>query len=584
MNISAKAPQILLITLALCALYGLLPASCRPSIRQVEPHYADGSNSTTLFVVVHGLSGAGRMHPLRDQLLSFGDVLLLDFPAWSNARPDDVSAQISTLVQAQSQGKNYQKIVIVGFSMGALLARRAFLEAARTGKPWSTIVTRFVLLAGMNRGWSLSGPRPSDMRWHTHTMYAVGAWLANLTRSASLIMSMQTGTPFVADLRLDWMRHFRQTGVEHPEVVQLLGDIDEIVSAGDNEDLAAAPQGDFAWLRVRGTNHREILSYDDTSDHNIGQYRLAKVMLAATACFSDIRGQSEVLPSPSDPAVTKLVFILHGIRDLGRWSSTLESDLRKRHDVVMNGKGKLMVESMRYGYFGMGQFLMKMERDYYVRWFMDEYTEAVARYPKTKEIDFIGHSNGTYLFTRALKDYRSLNVDRAVLAGSVAPRDYAWAPHFENGQVKKVRNYVAKDDLVVALLPRFFENRPRLLFGDEIGSAGYNGFNAADHAATSGHIENFKFLTGGHGAFTEERDGISEFIIPTPGAALSGRNEKRQPNWLTVASDYFTVALWAAMALVLVLLGIRVAEAAGSRAPFALLAYLFLLWQVLRWA
>lgn len=50
-----------------------------------------------------------------------------------------------------------------------------------------------------------------------------------------------------------------------------------------------------------------------------------------------------------------------------------------------------------------------------------------------------------------------------------------------------------------------------------------------------------------------------------------------------VANDDATVALWAAMALLLLSVGLRLAGAAGSRAPFVLFAYAFPLWQVLRW-
>lgn len=584
LNILATTPLVLLGFFFLCALIGTVPASVRPAIRPVSAELTVGHDSATLFVVVHGLSGAGKMQGLRSALNPFGDVLLIDFPAWSNANPEQLSAQISEKIQAVVERKSYEKIVIVGYSMGALFARRAFLVASAAKKSWAGKVSRLVLLAGMNRGWSFSGPRPSDMRWHTYAVHASGAWFSNLTRSATLIMATQTGAPFVANLRLDWIRWFRDETKPRPEVVQLLGDIDEIVTKEDNEDIAAAPEGRFAWLKVRGSGHGDVRDFDDASDNHIGRYRRDKFLLAATSSFDKVLAQSELMPAPKDEAATKLVFILHGIRDLGRWSSTLEHALRVRHAEARDGKSKLVIESVRYGYFGMGQFLLKIERDEYVRWFMDEYTEAVAKYPNATEIDFIGHSNGTFLFTRALEQYGSFQVHRVVLAGSVARCDYDWNRYLDNGQVHKVRNYVAKDDIVVALLPRVFENKPEFIFGNQVGSAGFNGFLAADTTTGKGRIENYRFLTGGHGAFTEESTAISAFIIPTANAEVAAMSEPRVTNWLTVASDYFTAVLWAVGALVLVWLGLRLMDAAGSHALLALLAYAATLWQVLRWA
>jgi len=68
-------------------------------------------------------------------------------------------------------------------------------------------------------------------------------------------------------------------------------------------------------------------------------------------------------------------------------------------------------------------------------------------------------------------------VDRIVFAGSVVRRDYDWDYVInERKQVELVRNYVASDDWVVALFPRFFEQWPMRYLGNDLGSAGFNGF------------------------------------------------------------------------------------------------------------
>ena len=110
---------------------------------------------------------------------------------------------------------------------------------------------------------------------------------------------------------------------------------------------------------------------------------------------------------------------------------------------------------------------------------MDEYTETLAKYPNVKTIDLIGHSNGTYLMASALAHYDSLRVDKVVFAGSVVPQDFDWER--VKSRIKKnglVRNYVAADDWVVALFPRLFELPILNFLGNDIGSAGFNGFRA----------------------------------------------------------------------------------------------------------
>ena len=65
----------------------------------------------------------------------------------------------------------YQQIVLIGFSMGAVLARRLFLAATNIHETvpnepdlsnahlryWSGKVERIVMLGGLNRGWLVSG-------------------------------------------------------------------------------------------------------------------------------------------------------------------------------------------------------------------------------------------------------------------------------------------------------------------------------------------------------------------------------------------------------------------------------------------
>jgi pimeloyl-ACP methyl ester carboxylesterase len=281
---------------------------------------------------------------------------------------------------------------------------------------------------------------------------------------------------------------------------------------------------------------------------------------------------------------------MHGIRDLGEWSSRFETGLQERARKV--GNGKLAIASIRYGYFGMGQFLLKRDRQKYVRWFMDQYTETLARYPMATEIDFVGHSNGTYLLTSALEKYPAMRVRRVVLGGSVVAKDYDWKRVFDRKQVAMVRNYVAEDDWVVALFPRFFEPLPMRLLGNDIGSAGFNGFDAGNDGPNRQPVENIKFITGHHAAFLAQLDQIVHFLIPAAGEAAAVPNQKATQDssepartWplLKFISDWLTWLVWLPLAFVIIWLGSRVSDSAGHLSAAALILYLALVFQVLRW-
>jgi hypothetical protein len=66
-------------------------------------------------------------------------------------------------------------------------------------------------------------------------------------------------------------------------------------------------------------------------------------------------------------------------------------------------------------------FITYRDRQKNVRRFMDEYTENLARFPKAETIDFIGHSNGTYILASALQRYVTMRVRRVYFGGQCEP-------------------------------------------------------------------------------------------------------------------------------------------------------------------
>jgi hypothetical protein len=151
-----------------------------------------------------------------------------------------------------------------------------------------------------------------------------------------------------------------------------------------------------------------------------------------------------------------------------------------------------------------------------------------------------------------------------------------------------VQNYVADDDWVVALFPRFFEPVPMRWLGNDIGSAGFNGFDAGEDGPGRQPVDNIKFIQGGHAAFLKKLGPIVDFLVPAsgmqdPAPAAEEKTPERSSPVLNGVSKYFTWAIWFPLAFVIVWLGSRVSGAAGHLSAVALVFYLLIVFQVLRW-
>ena len=276
----------------------------------------------------------------------------------------------------------------------------------------------------------------------------------------------------------------------------------------DNVDVQSG--ADFIYFRVRNTGHKGIRNFSGPN----GDQRKKRFLEALLKPAEQLESDGNIPHFKRDPTVKKVVMIMHGIRDYGEWTDNIG-----RHIVAESMKGKPSHESQHpekadyrgssYGYFPMLGFLFQPERQKNVRWFMDEYTELLAQYPNA-DINFVGHSNGTYLLASALDRYRSCQFNRAVFLGSVVPRAYKWDDMINAERIKYIQNYVASKDLVVALFPGFLENFP----GSDLGSAGHNGF-IYDPAKKF----EIRYIKGGHSAFAHPdnfihiKQSIADFIL-----------------------------------------------------------------------
>lgn len=565
-------------------------------------------SNSTLFVYVYGMD-RGKYWPLMQrELTPYGDTLEFEYPnpLISNDDPEDISVRIAHQISLAFKERSYDRVVLIGQSMGALLIKRVFLEAESTNEPWTSAVKRIVLVAGMNRGWDISGKKPSDMTLWTRLKIWFGAWGGRLLGIGGLLLSAETGAPFVANVRVDWIKRMANPAKRKIEIVQLLGDIDDLVSADDNKDLQAVGRENFVWIKVRGTGHPNIVDFSDqrkAGGITLGEYRRGKFKLATTETdFRKLAQSNEVLPSQPDENVTDIVFVVHGIRDLGEWAAGFEHELQKKHSALLlkaknlSPRRKLTVVSARYGYFGMGPFLLKPVREKYVKWFMDEYTETRAKFPNAKRLHFIGHSNGTYLLASALTQYTSLHFDRIVLGGSVVQTSYDWEEQLQNravsasleqpNHIPRVLNYVASDDWVVALFPRFFERWPMTLLKNDIGSAGFNGFDS-----NTNQVRNIEGLTGGHSAFLNLMPDIASYVLEGEVHENEPENRRTYPTATTKVFSHISkwgsswatwVIVWPALIAITFLVGWHVIAAAPEPRWPIFLAYSALLLMILR--
>ncbi|MGA8595182.1 MAG: alpha/beta fold hydrolase [Bryobacteraceae bacterium] len=524
---------------------------------------------------------------------------------FSNADPFLVASRLDELIvdvcrerekrSAVGSGPaEYERIVLIGHSTGASIVRKAYVyglgatedhpvfhETAYTlggaRKKWSGKVERIVLLAPMNRGWAI-WPRPRHMTVPAFLFYVLFLATATLTGTARFLRKLRKGSRFVANRRLQWIRLCRQD--EIAPVILLLGDTDNMVSQEDHQDVAASDR--FIFVPVPSSGHGSIVKFAD-SDH--GETRLARFLDAlnsgieylqrtyvndtAEASKPEIRLRSarhaEDLRGSGD-----VVFVLHGIRDFGHWTEQVRRTIKEQDS-------SLAVITNSYGYFPIMRFLLFGVRQRKVRMFMDWYTEAIG--PGAREVSVLGHSNGTYIVARALRDYEALKFKYVALAGSIVPRAFDWDKYVDGGRVTVVRNDVSSDDCVVALVGRFWEAFSENLgvgfgsFGD-IGSSGFHGF-----MANSAREYETRYYPGGHsGAITipENLRSLARFLATGDSAVDRAALLNSQSKWISSLSKASPVLGLAAIAA-LVLIGEGVVEAAHAAlqipGPVALSGY-----------
>ncbi len=418
-------------------------------------------------------------------------------------------------------------IIIIGHSAGSLLARKLYIVACgenhrcrfedpgldKNGRPWADHVERLVLLAGINRGWSLNG----YLYGFKAIQISVLTWLGGLfsTIRTPFIFYMRSHSSFVSNLRLQWIWMTKTAESEKKGsamTIQLLGTVDDIVPPANNIDYFSS--NNFIFLEVPYSGHVSVLDIDHTDAGKERAVVFRQALLETKAELEKIQfTQMGQMTQPLDDKVTDVAFVIHGIRDTAYWTRRMAN--RIRSEGTASGR-KVATETSSYGYFSMLHFMLPYHRQRKMEWLVDQYIENLWLYPNASDnFSFFGHSNGTYLLAAAMKKYPAIVFRNVVLAGSVVHKNYDWDELLNSGRIKNYLNLVATRDWVVGIFPKAFEK----LNIQDLGAGGFDGFIRMQQN------QQLKYINGTHGEGTSEKywNEIAYFIIhgtmtPTPKA------------------------------------------------------------------
>ncbi|MEL7099832.1 MAG: alpha/beta fold hydrolase [Pseudomonadota bacterium] len=511
------------------------------------------SKPRTLVVVIHGLRGTSKkfrdLKTLLEDTYENSVVIAPEYlhkSLFSMARATTVVQQVLASIDSAYAADNFERVILVGHSMGSVLARRVLIEASGTEhrwhkdapdaskreaaladvepREWATKIERLVMFASISRGWSAehtSSPFQS-FQWKLGGM--IGHVLPERFRPT--LFDFRRGSPFIVQTRLRWLAYCKARG-DRPQVVQFLGTKDNVAPPDDSIDFATAQGTDrFIQVELPHSDHSDLITFSSYAPSDTPKARYTRrrrqivedvlrgnpseyeVHVARREWFLD------ELPAQPDAETKNLVFVIHGIRDRGFWTKKIASRIKKTAD----NKGKSFVSrTPSYGYFPILPFLLPWYRRQKVEWFMDQYVEAAAIYPNA-DMHFLGHSNGTYLAARALQDYPAIAFKRIFFAGSVVRGNYDWGRLVRSNRVEKIFNVTATADIVVAMFPYGLRPLQRIF---DLGGAGHVGFSPALPGAlhqvdlSGPSVEGREYVEGGHRAGREEElwEYIAEFFV-----------------------------------------------------------------------
>ncbi|MEO8569202.1 MAG: alpha/beta hydrolase [Ginsengibacter sp.] len=495
-----------------------------------------------IVLIIHGFaSHKERYFELKkviEECYPGAEPIIHDFslPLFSTAKPNKIVNDLLTILDdawkeaiAKRQPEEpLPEIIIIGHSAGCLLARKLYLVARgesqncpfehdvvnKHPKDWVKQVTRVILLAGINNGWTTTQHLNNTRAVGISIGIILGHIVEFFSGKKLFAFQVRKGSPFISNLRLQWIWMKKESlikNMQEPLTIQLLGTVDDVVPPDNNIDIYSG--SNFIYLELPYSGHINILEMDDSlkglSDEEIIKRR------ARAAVIKDalLKNRDELLKQQKDTVgdisakeqhdITDVVFVIHGIRDTAYWTEKLANRIRAYG--YKEGR-KFATEASSYGYFSMLQFLLLGKRIAKMEWLVDQYIENLALYPNAHDnFSFFGHSNGTYLLAAAFKRYPAIKFKNVVLAGSVVHQSFDWNQLKDQGRITNYFNLTATNDWVVGIFPKAFEKLPFM----DLGAGGFDGFKSMPVNSQ------LKYIKGGHGEGTTEKywDEIAYFIV-----------------------------------------------------------------------
>src|SRR5262249_34174436 len=271
-----------------------------------------------------------------------------------------------TLINDAVAKQPYEEIVLIGHSLGAVIARRVYLVAC--GEPhdfknehplasiqqqaWAGNVRRIVMLGAFNRGWHIS----ERMGW----LYGIGfnliaiiGHLLALGDVAPTIFDIRLGATFIVQTRLHWLAHRRARLMKHqghldPIVIQLIGTRDDLVSPFDQVDIAvdgttAGAGGSnkaaqrYFFIELPDTKHENAVKFGASAAGALRRDLFNRALIQDPTNLQAIAIDPDLLVDQvpqQDPSVTSVVFVIHGIRDDGFWTHRIAERVRQVDGVL----------------------------------------------------------------------------------------------------------------------------------------------------------------------------------------------------------------------------------------------------------
>jgi hypothetical protein len=449
-----------------------------------------------------------------------------------------VATEIDSCIQEKVRANAYKSVTLIGHSIGGMLARRAYLEAAGAfpdhrapPESWANKVDRILLFASVNRGVQ---PTRTPWRWGVPAN-----WLLRTLPHPHLVFEdIVVGSDFIADVRIAWIRHFGElygqsdnsSGIGPPHVVQFWGTRDSLVTESDNADLEAFSGPVIE--RVTGAQHGNLnrLEAAFTDDPE-----------SRWALFRKHIFEAGPLAIPPAKLPRRVLFIVRGIRDSS--GSDWVRDLRRRALKAYDA-----VEDPDYGYFTAAHFALRPLRAKNIPMFRDLYAQCLAENPRTT-FDFIGHSNGTYILGYSLLSTPSMHFRNVVLVAPVLPTEFDWNRLFLRGQVVNVRYDAASWDWPVGILCPLL----RAVGFRDVGPSGVVLFG--EGTMVGARLGKVSWYDGGHSAALrvdrqkgiDNRQHLLDFALNGSDLA-AGEDMKSPPVVMQLISRAVPYAVWIALA------------------------------------